>query len=137
MRCDMKKAVIIGAGQTTRNFAKYMEKLGYRFCQHFLMCLDNNSSLWGTTLEGIIIGAVEEIEKYPNALIVISSIYEDEIRKQLEQLNFSNSIIDVVNYGRELFVNYQIDKYNAAHPQIENSRRDKIRELTVYTTIIG
>lgn len=133
----MKKAVIIGAGQTTRNFAKYMEELGYCFRQHFLMCLDNNSSLWGTAVEGVVIGAMEEIKKYPNTRIVISSIYKDEIRKQLEQLNVGNPIIGVVDYGRELLVNYQFDKYNAAHPVIENSRQDKIKELTVYTTIIG
>ncbi len=136
-RTNIDKFILIGAGKTTDYLNAYMKKLGKTFKDAFLLCLDNNSSLWETELDGVVIKPVEEIQKYPDTDVVISSIYEKEIRKQLKKLNISNPIINYIDYQRMLFVDFQVKKYNAVHTDIKNERNELIRELTVYTVIIG
>ena len=132
---NINKIIIIGAGTTTHNLIEYMKKLERRFSDTFFLCLDNNSLLWGTRLDGVVVSPVDEIQKYPDADIVISSIYEGDIRKQLEKMNINNFIMNYVDYKRMIFVDYQTKKYNAMHHDIKKRRKEKIKELTVYTVI--
>lgn len=129
------KSVIIGAGNTTYDLIEYMRQLGNEFADNFFICLDNNSSLWGTKLEGVMVSAVDEIRKYPDTDIIISSIYEKDIRQQLEKLNISNPIMNYVDYKRMIFADYQIRNYHAMHPQIKRVKQNIIKELTVYTAV--
>lgn len=133
----MNKAIIIGAGKTTRNLTEYVKELGYEFSDCFSICLDNDSSLWGMKIDGVMIDAVERVKNYLNTEIVISSIYEKDIRRQLESLNVQGHIINYTDYKRKLMVDYQISKYNIAHPVKLEKKTEDIQELTVYTAIIG
>lgn len=133
----MGRTVIIGAGETTRNLIKYMEKIGRKFSECFCVCLDNNRSLLGTELKGVVIGAVEDIYRYPDADIVISSIYEQDIRRQLAELGCHQFIMSYVDYKQLIFADYQVQKYESLHPDIQKRRESEIRELTVYTVIFG
>lgn len=133
----MKKAVIIGAGKTTRDLIDYMKSLEMDFKDSFFICLDNDNSLWGTDLEGVIVKAVEEIRKYPDSEIVISSIYEKDIRKQLEQFGIGSFIINYIDFKRMIFADYQVRKYNALQSNTESVRRQSIKKIIVYTVIFG
>jgi len=134
---NINKAVIIGAGTTTNNLIEYMKKIEIKFSDAFFLCLDNNSSLWNTKLDEVEISSVDEIRNYPDADIVISSIYEKDIRKQLEEMNINNFTMNYIDFKRMIFVDYQTKKYIAMHPCIKKRRKEKIRELTVYTVIFN
>ena len=108
----MNKAIIIGAGKTTRNLTEYVKELGYEFSDCFSICLDNDSSLWGMKIDGVMIDAVERVKNYLNTEIVISSIYEKDIRRQLESLNVQGHIINYTDYKRKLMVDYQITVFD-------------------------
>ena len=133
----MDKAVIIGAGKTTHDLVKYMKGLGYEFSDRFRLCLDNNSSLWGTKIYGVTIDDVDKLEVYPDTDIVISSIYEKDIRRQLRCLSTQGRIINHSDYKRELMVEHQISAYDNSHPIKSGEKKLDIKELTVYTVIIG
>lgn len=133
----MDKTVIIGAGKTTYHLMKYIKELGYKFSDCFCICLDNDSSLWGTEINGVKIDAVEKIVDYPDTEIVISSIYEKDIRKQLDLLEVQSHIMTNKDYMRRMMVINQIRKYNLVHPMESEKANIDIKQLTVYTVIIG
>lgn len=133
----MEKKIIIGAGGTTKALINYMNKIGYCFYDIFFACMDNNSNLWGKEIEGIPIISLQEVFKYPNTELVISSIYEKELKDQLIQMGCHNLTISVEDYKRELFTNYQYSKYLEAHPENKPIGNCHIDELTVYTVIFG
>jgi len=62
-----------------------MKKIEIKFSDAFFLCLDNNSSLWNTKLDEVEISSVDEIRNYPDADIVISSIYEKDILELLSE----------------------------------------------------
>lgn len=131
------KSVIIGAGKTTNGLIKYMRELGYEFSDCFCLCLDNDKSLWGTKLKGVVIDAVEKLQDYPKAEIIISSKYEEDIREQIADMNNEYKIMNYIDYMRKLMVERQISRYNNTHSiKLENKTGD-IKELTVYTVIIN
>lgn len=132
---DIDNNIIIGAGKTTQNLIRYMNFLGKKFQDSFIMCADNDRQLWGTQLEGVLVGAVDDILRFPNANIVISSIYEKDIRRQLKQLNITNRVMDNIDYKRMLFVDFQINQYHRMHDHTAQLRQNIIFNLTVYTVI--
>lgn len=133
----MEKSVIIGAGNTTRNLIAYIEKLGYSFSDCFSLCADNNRALWGTKISGVPIGSVESLKTCPAEMVVISSIYEIEIREQLQSIGISERVVSGVDFRHRLMVDYQINRYHLAHPAGAERKLKDIGKLTVYTTIIG
>ncbi|MDE5699943.1 MAG: DUF616 domain-containing protein [Lachnospiraceae bacterium] len=133
----MEKSIIIGAGRTTCDLIEYMKRLGYEFSDHFSLCLDNDSSLWGMELCGVKIDDVEKIGNASDTTIVISSIYERDILAQLKCLNVQGDIISHIDYRRKLMVDYQINQYHITHFDNLEKTGEGINELTVYTVIIG
>lgn len=133
----MGKNIIIGAGKTTNRLIKYIKELGYRFSDCFCICLDNDSSLWGREIEGVEIDAVEKIVDYSDMEIIISSIYEADIRRQLSALKVQGHIMTDKDYMRRLMVTKQIRKYNLTHSMKSEKTNADIKQLTVYTVIIG
>lgn len=51
--------VLIGAGNTTNSLKVYVEKCGCQFQEEFEICLDNDSSKWGSRECGILIWSME------------------------------------------------------------------------------
>ena len=134
---NTRKAIIVGAGKVAHRLIEYMESLGGNFADYFYICLDNNSELWGTQLHGIPIEPIEEALKYPDMTIVICTVYEKDIRKQLAYLGIENPVMDIHQYKRQFFVNYQVNNYYRAHPVAQKFNCERISDLTVYTAIFG
>ncbi len=52
---------------------------------------DNDKSKWGTKVDGVNVISVNELTSMSNSTpIVISSMYDQEIKTQLNQLGFTN-----------------------------------------------
>lgn len=75
------KILIFGGGQ---NFIEY-----YKFCADYWMeteicaILDNDKGKWGKSILGITIISPDHIREYKYDVILICSVYEEEIREQL------------------------------------------------------
>lgn len=134
---ENNKAVIIGAGKVTHDLIEYLKDMDIKFSDCFWLCLDNDNSLWGTKLDGVVIDRVERLQNYTDLEIVISSIYEKDIRKQLKSLNADGHIMNHIDYMRELMVDHQIRQYHHTYSFRETGDTRDIKELTVYTAIIG
>lgn len=83
---EKRGIVIFGAGSGGQKMKRTLDSLHYEV-QAFT---DNNSEKWGTYIEGIEVINPKEIS--PNADIVIASIYEEEIEKQMKILGFADQI---------------------------------------------
>lgn len=80
--------VLFGAGNMCRNYLKSYgnEKMPLYTC-------DNNSSLWGTTFEGLEIKNPDELLNLPeNTTIFICNVYYREIQEQLKNMGIKNRI---------------------------------------------
>jgi len=81
----MKECIIFGAGSFGRKgYYKLHE------CFHILAYTDNNSNVWGTSINGINIIAPSDIPKNENIAVIICSTYYQEIRNQLGTLGVKN-----------------------------------------------
>lgn len=80
--------VLFGAGNMCRNYMKcYGEKYPPRFT------CDNNSSLWGTSFEGLEVKNPEELKNIPeDCAILICNVYYREIEQQLRNMGIKNPI---------------------------------------------
>lgn len=102
-----KQVLVFGAGSGGVKVAEALESMGYKVAAF----LDNSSSKWGKCIHGIQITAPEEaVCQYPNADIVIASIYHAEIMQQLTRLGIPASRVRV---AEELFyeeINASMDR---------------------------
>lgn len=84
----MRSVIIFGAG-TGGKLAKWMlEDFGYRV----IGFSDNNESIWGSRLEEVPVIPPSEFAKW-DADIVIASVWEEEIRHQLNELGLGERIV--------------------------------------------
>lgn len=82
------KRVLFGAGNMCRN---YMKCYGEDYPP--LFTCDNNSKLWDTEFEGIMVKNPEELKKIAkDCAIFICNIYYDEIETQLRDMGIKNPI---------------------------------------------
>ena len=80
--------VLFGAGKMCRN---YMRCYGELYPP--LFACDNNTKIWDTKLEGLIIKNPEELRKIPpDCAIFICNIYYREIKTQMESMGIHNPI---------------------------------------------
>ncbi len=80
--------VLFGAGNMCRN---YMKCYGKEYPP--LFTCDNNSGLWETEFEGLVIKNPEELKKLPDdCAIFICNLYYEEIQEQLETMGLNNPI---------------------------------------------
>lgn len=79
---------LFGAGNMCRN---YMKCYGKEYPP--LFTCDNNSGLWETEFEGLVIKNPEELKKLPDDYaIFICNLYYEEIQEQLETMGLNNPI---------------------------------------------
>ena len=79
---------LFGAGNMCRN---YMKCYGKEYPP--LFTCDNNSGLWETEFEGLVIKNPEELKKLPDdCAIFICNLYYEEIQEQLETMGLNNPI---------------------------------------------
>lgn len=84
-----QEVILFGAGSCGLRAVEEFEKVGAKiigFC-------DNNRALAGTKLEGYTILTPEDINSYPEASVIITSTYDKEIKKQLEEMKISKNYL--------------------------------------------
>ncbi len=74
-----KDIILFGGGSCGLRTLEEFEKIG----AHIIAFCDNDKALEGTTMNGYPIIAPEKLTNYPEACIIISSTYDEEIEKQL------------------------------------------------------
>lgn len=77
---ELLKIIVFGVGRFYRN--RRAQLASYRNIE-IVAYADNNESLWGTTLDGCVVVAPQNIEKMQYNMILIMSTYGEEIYKQL------------------------------------------------------
>lgn len=80
-----KEIILFGAGSCGLRALEEFKKIG----AHIIAFCDNNRTLAGTTLNGYSIIAPEQIYCYPEANIIISSTFDEDIAKQLKDMKIS------------------------------------------------
>ncbi len=85
-----KKIFIFGAGRTGKRTGFRMVKKGYCVCGY----IDNDKNKQGQEINGVKVTGLEEFEKYTDkdTIIIISSVYESQIRLQLMERGIFNFI---------------------------------------------
>lgn len=84
-----KKVILFGAGSCGRRALEEFEKIGVQivgFC-------DNNPKLIGSKIDKYPVLGPQELNTYQDANIIITSTYEEEIKKQLDDLKLDNVYI--------------------------------------------
>ena len=79
---NKENVVLFGSGADGRHILMILKDIGVKvhsFC-------DNNSELWGTFVDSVPIISPNELLKDNNTIIITSSKYHSEIKKQLEKL---------------------------------------------------
>lgn len=98
--------VLFGAGNMCRN---YMKCYGEQYPP--LFTCDNNSTIWGTTFEGLEVKDPKELRGLPdNCAIFICNIYYVEIKEQLQQMGIKNPIY---YFNDEFMPMLQHDKFDS------------------------
>lgn len=138
MAAEMR-VVFFGAGNFTQTIWKEISNKPEYYVDDYLAFADNNSNLWGDSLWGIDVIAPSDICKYQADLVVITSIYEKAIFRQLqEELDIPFKKICTFNeYVRKCYANWVYRK------QYGNSKADtkesifNIDNMVIYTAITG
>lgn len=81
-----KQVILFGGGSCGLRAREEFEGVGAKV----LAFCDNNRALAGTKLEGYPVIAPEQLYAYPEASIIISSTFEEEIVKQLIEMKLTN-----------------------------------------------
>lgn len=106
-----KRAVIWGVGKSTGNFLNKK----YLYSNYSIVAfVDNNSMFWGgdKCYKGIPIISPYDLAKTNYDLLIISSIYKDEIYKQIEEMKISMDKVTDVEHMEEAIKTKIIEKYN-------------------------
>jgi len=135
-----KRTIFFGAGKTAVQVWDHILSREYAedVCDDILFC-DNNPELWGTIFRGRPIICPHDIEQYNIEYVVITSIYINEISKQLvTELNVSE---DKIITWRE-YVEIQFAKQAYKKQYGTDYRKSDMNvfledKLVVYTAIIG
>lgn len=94
------RRVMFGAGKM---FSNYMKYYGKEYPP--LFTCDNNSSLWGTKVEGVEVRKPEELRNIPeDCVIFICNVYYREIEEQLREMGLPNRI----EYYNDEYLPYDI-----------------------------
>lgn len=106
---EKMKLLIFGAGDAFKGF--YTFNIEYWKTVEICAILDNDKKKWGKNLYGFHVDAPSNLTKYCYDIILICSIYDKEIRKQLLfDFHVDESRIDT---RRDYFENYIFPWYKA------------------------
>ena len=133
------KVIFFGAGNYARDVWKQVLENPELYADEYVAVADNNPKLRGTYFCGKQVIAPSNINKYKADLVVITSVYESAIRKQLvEELGISEDRIYIFeDYTRKCYpdwiyrTRYGNKGRNKANPLFNTSH------MIVYTAITG
>jgi len=115
--CRMKapKAIVWGTGGTARDF---LDKKGFYRDFEIIALVDNDSQKWGKRYFGYLVIEPQELNNMEYDYIIICSLYEQEIRKQLEKsLYVERNKIKSCFWIEEDIKNKVLEKYMQSHDE--------------------
>lgn len=135
----MDKVIFWGAGQHAEYLWNQISKYPY-YQDEYIAFSDNNSELWGREFKGLKIIPPSELKQDSADFIVITSIYIEEIKRQLiDKLGFSiDRIYFFDEYERKCYAKWQyLKKYSDLLERCEEKVNFDLRKLVIYTAITG
>lgn len=133
------KIIFFGAGNSAYNIWQQVVKKPGFYTDEYLAFADNNATLWGTNFCGKPVIAPTEINKWEADLIVIASLYENSIRRQLvKKLGISKQ--KIYSYDEYFRRCYAIWIYRKRYGNVEIEEKQegsKIKDIVIYTAMIG
>ncbi len=113
-----KKVLLFGAGSSG---LKSLEECN-RVQAEVLGFVDNNQSLRGTVIEGYPVYTPKDIFEFPDATILIASIYVNEIRQQLYEMGIDENRIEVIQLGA---IRETIEREEFFRPLLDDDEANK------------
>lgn len=114
-----KELVIFGSGRGGTLTGRMLGSMGYTIRGY----VDNDPDKWGTELEGKPIDPPESILDH-NIPVVIASMWENEIREQLNSMGAGDRIVEKAACAREYMQNHLQDySYVSGYPVQESGRK--------------
>lgn len=128
------KIIIFGIGNKGRNFYNIIKKSDTYNCT-VIAFSDNNYGLWNTYIDSIPVIPPPKIKEYDFDAIVVASIYENEICKQLEGYGLRDKVLLLDEYERKTYALYKYqERYRNNFLSKEKIFHEKV---VVYTSITG
>ena len=129
-----------GAGRYANNIWNKIEENPEVYLDDYIGFIDNNPNLWGNYLFGKKIISPYEIKNYKIDRIVITSIFAEEIKKQMiNEIRIPEEVIfSFEEYDQSCFANKKFAeryRYSTAINDSYNCFNDK--KTVVYTAIMG
>ena len=133
----MDKIVLFGAGNYAKECWKQIENNPDAFFDDYISFSDNNELLWGSSFYGKKIIAPQDIQSCDADMVVITSVYEKTIYKQLvADLNIpEEKICTFKEYARQKCAKWIYKKRYGS--DVVRERNPKIEKVVVYTAIMG
>lgn len=118
---NSEQVIIFGAGSGGKKVAASLQSIGYTITAY----TDNNKSKWGFKLDGIpIIEPSKLMSKYPNAVIVVASMYHNEIVQQLKGYGISANNITISENLIYHQINLMISYWESfLHPKFHSKKQ--------------
>ncbi|MCI8466532.1 MAG: DUF616 domain-containing protein [Lachnospiraceae bacterium] len=128
-----------GAGTFAKNILEQIYLPPFLYQEDDIIFIDNDSELWGKYLDRKRIISPSDIYKFGIETVVITSVYEGEIRKQLmETLGISKEqIYTYEEYKRKCYANWI---YQKRYPNKKDYKKRLLagtQPIVVYTAITG
>ena len=127
-----------GIGDTFYNANRKMENFPGVFNDEIISYVDNDPKLWGRKCNGKIIIPPKYIRDISYDKIIITSIYEKQIKKQLiDELNVDEEKIMLFN--DYFMIKFAENEYKIKYSDfdVQNRLGFDMRKIVVYTAIIG
>lgn len=114
-----KELVIFGSGRGGTLTGRMLRSMGYSIRGY----VDNDPKKWGTELEGKQINPPESILEH-NIPVVIASMWENEIKEQLNGMGAGDRILEKAACAREYMQNHLQDySYVSEYPVQESGKK--------------
>jgi hypothetical protein len=129
------KIVIFGLGDNGHKlYSKFKEHSD--FCNDYVVAFsDNNSDLWNSYEDSIPVIPPIELSNCDFDAIIVASIYEKSICRQLSEYGLADKIMMAYEYDRRVYALYQYRKRYSGNT--ERTKRIFDDKLVVYTSITG
>ncbi len=130
-----RRIVFWGFGNNGKRALRKVFERTWLYTDNYLAIVDNSSDVYGNKPYGIPVVPPTELSKLSPEIVVICSIYEKDIRKQLDALTTA-TIMDFEEYSRLLLCDWQ---YRKKYPTDDKQPKlfDRSRRIVVYTSIYG
>lgn len=130
-----RRIVFWGFGNNGKRALRKVFEKAWLYTDNYLAIIDNSSNAYGNKPYGIPVVPPSELSGLSPEIVVICSIYEKDIRKQLNDLTTA-TIMDFEEYSRRLLCDWQFrKKYPVDNKQsFPVNRKERI---VVYTSIFG